>query len=949
MAVVTMKQLLDSGTHFGHQTRRWNPKMKRFIYTDRNGIFIIDLYQTLTHIDKAYEFVKETVARGGTILFVGTKKQAQDSIADEAARVGMPYVNQRWLGGTLTNFSTVHKRLQRLRSLDEMEQADQFEGLTKKEILALTREKNKLDRNLGGLRDMERVPSALWVIDTNKESIAVHEARKLGIPVVAILDTDCDPDLVDYPIPGNDDAIRSSALLTKVIASAVAEGLQARVATIEHAESLSAGEPLAEWEQERLVRTHAATGSIASTDTAGHDIPTALRKPVRGQPANRGGAGSPEGPGKPSYGSTRDDGPAAETAQHDRGATRSRSPRDDADDRSSSPEGEPGNAQGFDSNGRRSVNSILQTLEGRRIEPGEALEIATEYELLVNIGPYERENLLTEIQADWPDGHLPDGELRLRAVLTMDDLGVPSSRLFYLPTQAVSFTCDCDPARGHRTDCVRDPWVRFRLVTPIEPQVWCGDLVIYYQVVAIHAQRLSLSVGSRAGGGSHSQLSYALTQDFANLGTLSGRTASFFVSSGGSRAIVNGLDFIENPTVIDANAGDQAVRSVRGLLLNQQLRVTDGEYYSRLDKRFGKPKEQFVADMTALARQGAAIYGALFRDNVIFDALPELIRHEANVRGRPAVISVADTTHGGVSAVQPSVPWSLVYDLPILRGEDPRICPSLEKLCAADEYITIPPSCPEQHVAGEDNVLCPFGFWGLACVIELLPSADSPACSLDQFRWPINMAMAIDPNLNEELSEAHLARLETYLTSAHFSHRACEETRAVAELLVERPVDIAYLYCHGGYDSDDGLPFLSFSGHRLYPTDLAAWRRAKLTFEEQFQRRPLVVLNGCGTLEFTTHSLANFVDGFVGRCGAAGVIGTEISIEQGLAGWAFENLLDYARSGCSVGEALRSLRWMMARRGNTMGFAYTLHCISGLRFDTSAVAGEPGGESVYEH
>lgn len=222
MAVVTMKQLLDSGTHFGHQTRRWNPKMKRFIFTDRNGIYIIDLQQTLTFIDKAYEFVKETVAHGGSVLFVGTKKQAQESVAAEATRVGMPYVNQRWLGGMLTNFSTVHKRLQRLKELEAMEQTGGFEGRTKKEILGLTREKNKLERSLGGIRDMAKVPSAIWVVDTNKEHIAVGEARKLGIPVIAILDTNCDPDEVDYPIPGNDDAIRSAALLTRVIASAVA-------------------------------------------------------------------------------------------------------------------------------------------------------------------------------------------------------------------------------------------------------------------------------------------------------------------------------------------------------------------------------------------------------------------------------------------------------------------------------------------------------------------------------------------------------------------------------------------------------------------------------------------------------------------------------------------------------------------------------------------------------
>ncbi|MCV7150878.1 30S ribosomal protein S2 [Mycolicibacterium pyrenivorans] len=271
MAVVTMKQLLDSGAHFGHQTRRWNPKMKRFIFTDRNGIYIIDLQQTLTYIDSAYEFVKETVAHGGSIMFVGTKKQAQESIAQEATRVGMPYVNQRWLGGMLTNFQTVHKRLQRMKELEAMEQTGGFEGRTKKEILMLTREKNKLERSLGGIRDMQKVPSAIWVVDTNKEHLAVAEARKLNIPIIAILDTNCDPDLVDYPIPGNDDAIRSAALLTKVVASAVAEGLQARGGAGGGDKPEAAAEPLPEWEQELL----AGATTAAAPDAASAEAPAA--------------------------------------------------------------------------------------------------------------------------------------------------------------------------------------------------------------------------------------------------------------------------------------------------------------------------------------------------------------------------------------------------------------------------------------------------------------------------------------------------------------------------------------------------------------------------------------------------------------------------------------------------------------------------------------------------
>jgi small subunit ribosomal protein S2 len=257
--VVTMKQLLESGVHFGHQTRRWNPKMKRYIFTERNGIYIIDLQQSLSYIDTAYEFIRETVAHGGTILYVGTKKQAQEAIAEQARRVGMPYVNQRWLGGMLTNFSTVYKRLQRLKELEELDFGDVAgSGMTKKELLGLKRERDKLDKTLGGIRDMARVPSAIWVVDTKKEHIAVNEARKLNIPVVAILDTNCDPDEVTYPIPGNDDAIRSVALLTRVVADAVADGLMSRAGASDtdakptDDQFTTSDEPLPQWERDLL-------------------------------------------------------------------------------------------------------------------------------------------------------------------------------------------------------------------------------------------------------------------------------------------------------------------------------------------------------------------------------------------------------------------------------------------------------------------------------------------------------------------------------------------------------------------------------------------------------------------------------------------------------------------------------------------------------------------------
>jgi small subunit ribosomal protein S2 len=295
VAVVTMRQLLEAGVHFGHQTRRWNPKMKRFIYGERNGIYIIDLQKTSAAIESTYGFLRDTVAKGGNVLFVGTKKQAQESIKTQAERVGMPYVNFRWLGGMLTNFTTIYKRLQRLKELEAMVATGATDVLPKKEVLRLGHEREKLERNLGGIRDMTRLPAAVWVVDTRKEHIAVTEARKLGIPVVAILDTNCDPDEVDYPIPGNDDAIRAGSLLTRIVADAVAEGLRLRsvyaseAAGKEGAATISASpadeEPLAEWERELL---ESDSGSQAETARFGRTDGAAAAAPPADQPASSG-------------------------------------------------------------------------------------------------------------------------------------------------------------------------------------------------------------------------------------------------------------------------------------------------------------------------------------------------------------------------------------------------------------------------------------------------------------------------------------------------------------------------------------------------------------------------------------------------------------------------------------------------------------------------------------
>lgn len=241
MAVISMKQLLEAGVHFGHQTRRWNPKMARYIFTERNGIYIIDLQKTVKKVDEAFNFVRNLATEGGTMLFVGTKKQAQESVKDEAERCGMYFVNERWLGGMLTNFQTIQKRVDRLRVLERMEAEGVFDVLTKKEVSALRHEMEKLERFLGGIKNMKKLPDALFIVDPRKERIAVAEARRLHIPIVAIVDTNCDPDEIDVVIPANDDAIRAVKLLTAKMADAIIEGQQGNLDDVEEAGEVAEG------------------------------------------------------------------------------------------------------------------------------------------------------------------------------------------------------------------------------------------------------------------------------------------------------------------------------------------------------------------------------------------------------------------------------------------------------------------------------------------------------------------------------------------------------------------------------------------------------------------------------------------------------------------------------------------------------------------------------------
>jgi small subunit ribosomal protein S2 len=318
--VVTMKQLLEAGVHFGHQTRRWNPKMKRFIYGERNGIYIIDLQQTLERIEVAYEFVRDLVADDGTILFVGTKKQAQEPIQSYAEKCGMPYINQRWLGGMLTNYATISKRIGKMLEYERQRDSGEFEAMPKKEALHLGRELGKLERNLGGIRRMDDVPQAVFVLDTKKEHIAVTEANKLGIPIVAVVDTNCDPDLVQFAIPGNDDAIRSGTLMCRVIAAAVEEGRhiaarrrgdgagptrsaeeEARIAS-EQAAARRAAQAQAAEREARLAAARGGRGNATEEPAATAPDAGAAESgsgPANGQPESSAGADSAAAPSTP--------------------------------------------------------------------------------------------------------------------------------------------------------------------------------------------------------------------------------------------------------------------------------------------------------------------------------------------------------------------------------------------------------------------------------------------------------------------------------------------------------------------------------------------------------------------------------------------------------------------------------------------------------------------------
>lgn len=559
----------------------------------------------------------------------------------------------------------------------------------------------------------------------------------------------------------------------------------------------------------------------------------------------------------------------------------------------------------------RCVNTLV-------VFPGDDAAVTTplatgaEYEVLVNIGPHVAGSLLAEPDARWPGERLPGGNLTLRAVLTMTGTTTRVTE-FVLPVAGTG------------------PWIRLPITAPAREQVWTGELVIYHEVVAVHVQRLNLPVGT--GTGPSAELLYRLTRSFADLGPLRDRTASVLVTEGGARALVNGVRFADNPVWINAGAADNAVRAARQLLHDQHLRPARGGYTSTLDGRYGKDFRAFTADLADLARHGAVIYDRLFRDNRVFDTLPDLIRHEATARNRPAVLNVADPTVSDPDRAHP-VPWSLVYDLRM--PQDPnapfRLCPSMEHFGPGGSAKDVPAHCPEPDHTG--NVLCPFGFWGLSTIIEQPPSTEALVWYVFDDAMPTAVTVAVDPDLDHTLTRGHLAKLQGL---GRVTATTVTDAEQLAKSLAGETMDVAYLYCHGGYHraASNALPFpvLRFGRGFVDPVEVSNWRRDQTLWPRPHwpRRKPLVVLNGCHTTELTTATLANFVDAFANRAGAAGVIGTEVSVEQGMAGWVMEMLLRLLVDGASAGAALRAVRWRMIGRGNAMGLAYTLYGAAGLR------------------
>jgi len=604
----------------------------------------------------------------------------------------------------------------------------------------------------------------------------------------------------------------------------------------------------------------------------------------------------------------------------------------------------------------RYVNSILARAgTDEPVPAGRPLAPATRYDLLVNIGAARPGSLLPGAEySRWPDEALPDGDLRLRAVLRLDGLTRPLAVTLTLPEQGESFACECPPEGDHLPRCEPTTWARFALTTPGRQGRWRGELIVYYQVVAVHAQRLDLPVGGPATERPRATMLYRLTTSFSNLRPLADRSASILLAPGEgglSRVTVNGVGFAGGPVSVAARAADDAYHAARYSLYTRQV-APDPDPALLYDAAFGKDARAFEADLRVLARVGAAVYQKVFGDTDAGNVLQALIRQEAGLRQRPPVLCIAESA--GSHASEPGIPWSLLYDLPVgANPDDYAICESVamfgprggaqrgSERGSERGTAPVPVQCPVGHT-GQPDVVCPWGFWGLSSVLEQPSSVAGDASAVvTSAAEPPAVLFAAGSGLDPDITTRHVTTLRTDLGEA-LRDVEIRSKDALASALDEERLDVAYLYCHSDnqYLTPQSSPsqLLRFGDARIGPLDVTMWARTSWSNPHWPTRKPLVVLNGCHTVETTTATLSSFVDAFVQDAGAAGVLGSEVAMEQGLASLVLETFLRRFAGGASVGEALREVRWDLFRRGNVMGLAYTAYCLSGLRIRPVAAA-----------
>jgi hypothetical protein len=592
----------------------------------------------------------------------------------------------------------------------------------------------------------------------------------------------------------------------------------------------------------------------------------------------------------------------------------------------------------------RYVNSVLAHAGSEEaVPPGQPLVRGTDYELLVNIGMPRPQSLLPASEhTRWPDEKLPGGNLRLRAVLRLDTMPRPLAATFTLPERGESFACECPPEGEHLPRCAPSPWVRFLVTTPDQDGRWCGELIIYYQVVAVHAQRLVLPVGGPPTEGPHASLLYRLTASFSNLGSLSGRAASILLAPGDAgrcRVTVNGLGFGDSPYSVGASAADNAYRAARESMYYMQI-APGPPPASLYSATYGKSPAEFEADLKVLARVGAEVYGKVFGDVGIRNLLQALIRQQAGASQRPPILCVAEPASLHQDAA--GIPWSLLYDLPIGASlDDYAICESVRVFGPQGDGGPVPPQCPVGH-SGQSDVVCPWGFWGLSSVLEQPPSFAGDATSVvtSGIESPAFL-FAAGTGLDPAITARHLSALQADLGEALRSVEINSKD-VLARALSEERLDVAYLYCHCGYQhlTPRSVPsqLLIFGDAKIGPLDVSMWASAIWSNPHWPTRKPLIVLNGCHTVEASSATLSSFVDAFVRDAGAGGVLGSEVAMEQGLASLVLETFLRRFAAGATVGQALREVRWDLFRRGNVMGLAYTAYCLSGLRIRPTAAA-----------